>query len=74
MAKKSKPPISPLDQICSPEEAAAILDLTAVRVQQLVKLGELRGRKVGRGYVIELASVKEYGSQPKKKRGPKPKE
>jgi hypothetical protein len=57
MAKKSA---SILDQICTAEEAGAILNLTPERVMTFCREGRIEARKMGRDWVLSLASVREF--------------
>ena len=50
--------------LLSTNQAAEKLNVTAIRVRQLIKEGKLVAQKVGRDYAIEesaLESVKTYG-------------
>ena len=45
-------------------EAAAFLGVTRRRVQQLVKRGQLKARKVGRDWLIDDDALRRYVPQP----------
>ena len=47
-------------ELLTTAEAATILNVTRVRVQQLVKAGTLAGEKRGRDYLIPRAEVEHY--------------
>ena len=57
MAKKS---VSILDQVCTADEAAAILNLTPERVMQFCRAGRIQARKMGRDWVLSLPSVRDF--------------
>lgn len=51
-------------ELLTTREAAKILQVTPVRVRQMIREGKIEARQVGRDYVIEensLKSVKTYG-------------
>lgn len=51
-------------KLLSTADAAEKLNVTAIRIRQLIKEGKLQAQKVGRDYAIEesaLESVKTYG-------------
>ncbi len=57
--------------LLSTKEAGMKLNVSPIRVRQLIQEGKLKANRVGRDYVIEekdLASVKTYGKggRPKK--------
>lgn len=54
---------TPLDLICTPAEAAAILGLTEERVLQFCREGRLKARKMGRDWVILTASLAVFSKQ-----------
>lgn len=62
MVKKS---VSVFDQICTADEAAALLNLTPERVMQFCRAGRLEARKLGRDWAITLASVREFAEIPR---------
>ena len=57
---------SPLSQICSTAEAAAILKITEERVLQFVRAGRIEGRQLKREWVLSLTSVKAFKKIPRK--------
>ena len=57
---ESKMKKSPIDQICTPEEAGAILNLSTERVLQFCRAGRIVARKLNRQWVLELESVRAF--------------
>jgi excisionase family DNA binding protein len=54
-------------------EAAAALQVTRRRVQELIRLGTLKAKKRGRDWMIDPASVEAYKNSPRKAGRPWPK-
>lgn len=52
--------VSIFDQICTAEEAGAILNLTPERVMQFCREGRIDSRKMGRDWVLSLPAVREF--------------
>lgn len=48
------------------DEAAAVLQVTRRRVQELIRLGTLQATKRGRDWMIDPASVEAYKNSPRK--------
>jgi excisionase family DNA binding protein len=59
------------EEILSVQEVADKLDLTRVRVNQLIDEGKLPARKVGRSYVIRLSDLHLVEKRNKAGRPPK---
>lgn len=53
-------------------EAAAALQVTRRRVQELIRLGTLKAEKFGRDWQVDEASVENYAKSARKAGRPKP--
>lgn len=53
------------------KEAAEILGVTHVRVNQLIKSGELTAEKKGRDYLIKASDLKSVKNRPEKRGRPR---
>ena len=51
------------ERLVSTKEAAEILKLTSGRIRQLLLAGALRGRRVGRTWVIDVRDLAHYQEQ-----------
>lgn len=51
-------------ELLSVAQTAKLLDVTRQRVHDLIKNGQIVGRKLGRYYYIEAAEVERYKNQP----------
>ncbi len=60
-----------IEDYISTKEAAQIAKVTTGRIRQLLAKGELRGKRIGRDWIVERHSVKEFASL-QRKPGPKP--
>jgi excisionase family DNA binding protein len=59
-------------KLLSTKEAAEMLNVSPIRVRQLIQDGKLRAKRIGRDYVIDekdLALVQTYGKAGRPKKG-----
>lgn len=54
-----------LDLICTPAEAAALLDVSEERVLQFCRQGRIQARKMGRDWVILTESATRFAKEPR---------
>jgi excisionase family DNA binding protein len=53
------------DEMITPEEASVLLDVSPSRVRQLLRSGELPGRRVGGRWLIDCSDVVAYAGTPR---------
>jgi excisionase family DNA binding protein len=61
--KPIRPIINPLGQILTTEEVAEILKTSQRTVQRLIRLGQLKAHRVGRGYRVREQDLKTWFEQ-----------
>ena len=57
--KPIRPIISPIGQVYTTEEVAEILKTSQRTVQRLIRLGQLKAHRVGRGYRVRDRDLQE---------------
>jgi hypothetical protein len=73
---KRKPKTAPIaiDNLVPLTEAAKLADVTEVWLRKLVAAGKVRGLKIGRNYVVDVESAKQFQRHPTAGRPRKPSE
>ena len=63
---KRKPQPAPIDiaNLVPLPEAAKLADVTEVWLRRLVASGKVRGLKIGRNYVVDVESAKQFKRHP----------
>lgn len=54
------------EEYVTSQEAAKIADVSPSRIRQLLLKGRLKGRHFGRDWQVELASLRDFASKPRK--------
>ena len=57
--KLIRPIVSPVGQVYTTEEVAEILKTSQSTVQRLIRLGQLKAHKIGRGYRVRDRDLQE---------------
>ena len=52
--------VYPMEKLLSTKDVAAILQLTKGRIRQLLIAGELKGKRVGRTWIIKRRDVEDF--------------
>jgi excisionase family DNA binding protein len=58
--KGARPIVSPIGQVFTTEEAAQILKTSLRTIQRMIRLGQLKAHRVGRGYRIRDVDLQEF--------------
>ena len=58
--KVVRPIVSPIGQVFTTEEAAQILKTSLRTIQRMIRLGQLKAHRVGRGYRIRDIDLQEF--------------
>jgi excisionase family DNA binding protein len=58
--KVVRPIVSPIGQVFTTEEAAQILKTSLRTVQRMIRLGQLKAHRVGRGFRIRDVDLQEF--------------
>ena len=58
--KVVRPIVSPIGQVYTTEEAAQILKTSLRTIQRMIRLGQLKAHRVGRGYRIRDIDLQEF--------------
>jgi excisionase family DNA binding protein len=58
--KGVRPIVSPIGQVFTTEETAQILKTSLRTVQRMIRLGQLKAHRVGRGYRIRDIDIQEF--------------
>ncbi len=61
--KPIRPLINPLGQVLTTEEVAEILKTSQRTVQRLIRLGQLKAHRVGRGYRVRAQDLEAWFAQ-----------
>lgn len=62
-----------MGNLLTTKEAANILGVTYVRINQLITAGELPAEKYGRDYMVKIADVESLKNRPERRGRPKKK-
>ena len=64
MKRKPKPAPIAIDKLVPLTEAAKLANVTEAWLRKLVASGKVRGLKIGRNYVVDVESAKQFERHP----------